>query len=197
MLLYIKPDWNGIRCCIAASVIVVIVTLLGNVIFSALEADNETESRASYTKDMLDFKTRANLSEEDFEWIVGQVQAAKNLHKRPTQPHARSFGGIRIANTYISYCAALEFLGLCGICMGLQIGTEIEFDPEGSTRNWGTWNTNSALFSFTIGRQQHHYTTLCAHCMLFKISTCSGILRQYQPSATETLRLRRTAARSS
>ena len=31
-----------------------------------------------------------------------------------------------------------------------RIGTPLDFDPEGSDRNWGSFNSNSALFSFTI-----------------------------------------------
>ena len=89
------------RCCISLAVVMV-VTIIGNAVFSVLEADNETDSRASYKEDMLKFKARTNLSDADFDWIVA------------------------------------------------KIGTDIEFDPDGSTRNWGTWNTNSALFSFTI-----------------------------------------------
>ena len=31
-----------------------------------------------------------------------------------------------------------------------SIGTPLEFDPDSSERNWGVWNSNSALFVFTI-----------------------------------------------
>jgi|EP01049_Picozoa_sp_SAG25_P004298 hypothetical protein len=78
------------------------VTMLGNVVFAALEADTETESRETYRAEMLAFKAKYNLTEEDFDWVVGQV------------------------------------------------GTAVDFDKDGRERNWGTTNTNSVLFVFTV-----------------------------------------------
>ena len=78
------------------------ITIIGNLVFSALEVDSENAARKEYTDYMMDLNAKYNMSPEDFEELAGRM------------------------------------------------GTPLDFEPNSSDRNWGVYNSNSALFVFTI-----------------------------------------------
>jgi hypothetical protein len=90
----------GVTFCALSAIVA--ITLIGNVVFSALEEDSENESRANHKAYMLRLQSKYNMTQGDFTELVD------------------------------------------------YIGTPVEFDPDSTDRNWGVYNSNSALFVFTI-----------------------------------------------
>lgn len=99
---YVKAMMRGLCTTIKSLGCIAGITLIGNIVFSALEAERETADRTEYTEYMQDLNAKYNLTAEDFEELIERM------------------------------------------------GTPLEFDPQSEDRNWGTTNSNSALFSFTI-----------------------------------------------
>ena len=65
--------FRGLKSFLQTASVIVAVTLLGNLVFSHLEVDTETQARADFTQRMLALRDRYNMTTADFEDILDQI----------------------------------------------------------------------------------------------------------------------------